>query len=76
MVALPPLFPAYAGFAPSPVVVVELTDHPAVRMVGNIVPAADAPIDSVDPVTITIGEPVRVAFADQDGIAVPRWMRA
>jgi len=54
---------------------VELTDHPAVRMVGNIVTAVDAPIDSVAPATITIGEPVRVAFARQDGVTVPRWVR-
>ena len=75
VVAHPPLLPAYAEFAPYPVVVVELTDHPAVRMVGNIVTAVDAPIDSVAPATITIGEPVRVAFADQDGVTVPRWVR-
>lgn len=76
VVAHPPLLPAYTEFAPYPVVVVELTDHPAVRMVGNIVTAADAPIDSVDPATITIGGPVRVAFAEQDGVTVPRWIRA
>jgi uncharacterized OB-fold protein len=76
VVAHPPLLPRYAECAPYPVVVVELTDHPTVRMVGNIVAAADAPIDSVDPATITIGEPVRVVFASQDGIAVPRWVRS
>ena len=75
VVAHPPLLPAYAAHAPYPVVVVELTDHPAVRMVGNLVAAADASIDSVDPATIEIGEPVHVVFADQDGIAVPRWVR-
>ena len=76
VVAHPPLLPAYAKFAPYPVVVVELTDHPGVRMVGNIVAAADAAIDSLDPATITIGEPVAVVFADQDGITVPRWVRS
>lgn len=75
VVAHPPLLPAYAEVAPYPVVVVELDDHPTVRMVGNLVAAPDAPVDSVDPATITIGEPVRVVFADQDGIAVPRWIR-
>ena len=75
VVAHPPLLPAYAAYAPYPVVVMELTDHPAVRMVGNLVATADASIDSVDPATIAIGEPVRVVFADQDGIAVPRWVR-
>ena len=75
VVAHPPLLPAYAPHAPYPVVVVELTDHAEVRMVGNLVAAADASIDSVDPATIVIGEPVRVVFADQDGTAVPRWVR-
>ena len=76
VVAHPPLLPAYAEFAPYPVVVVALTDHPAVRMVGNVVATADARIDSVDPATIVVGEPVRVVFAEQDGITVPRWTRA
>ena len=76
VVAHPPLLPAYAEFAPYPVVVVALTDHPAVRMVGNVVASADARIDSVDPATIVVGEPVRVVFAEQDGITVPRWTRA
>lgn len=76
VVAHPPLLPAYAEFAPYPVIVAELTDHPGIRMVGNLVAVRDAPIDSVDPATITIGERVRVVFADQDGVTVPRWVRA
>ncbi len=75
VVAHPPLLPAYEAFAPYNVVVVELTDHPAVRMVGNLVTSADAPLDSIDPATITIGEGVRVVFAEQDGMTVPRWVR-
>lgn len=75
VVAHPPLLPAYEAFAPYNVVVVELTDHPAVRMVGNLVTSADAPLDSIDPTTITIGEGVRVVFAEQDGMTVPRWVR-
>jgi len=77
VVAHPPLLPAYAAEAPYNVVVVALDEDPTLRMVGNIVTAADAPLDSVDPWSITIGEPVQVVFAPAvDGIALPRWMRA
>ena len=77
VVAHPPLLPAYAALAPYPVVVVQLDDHPSVRMVGNLVTAPDAPINSIDPATIDIGEAVRVAFTQMgDGVTLPRWLRA
>jgi hypothetical protein len=46
------------------------------RFVGNLVTGPDAPLDSVDPATIEIGEPVVVCFAPEvDGTALPRWVR-
>ncbi len=72
----PPLLPAYSSLAPYNVIVVELDDHPAVRFVGNLVTAADGPINEIDPATIAIGERVRVVFAKIDDVALPRWVRA
>jgi uncharacterized OB-fold protein len=76
VVAHPPLLPAYEVLAPYNVIVVALAEDPALRMVGNLVESVAGPLDGIDPSTITIGEPVRVVFAEQDGIAVPRWVRA
>lgn len=79
VVAHPPLLPAYAEFAPYPVVVVELDEDPALRMVGNLVTGPGEAINSVDPATIEIGHPVTVVFEpigdpDGDQVALPRWI--
>lgn len=82
IVAHPPLLPAYGELAPYNVVVVALDVDPTLRMVGNLVTAADGPIGEIDPNTIEIGETVRVVFAtvgDDPGIgviALPRWVRS
>jgi uncharacterized OB-fold protein len=70
----PPLLPDYAAFAPYPVVVVELEEDRRLRLVGNLVPAADAPINALDPSTIEIGDPVEVAFREIEGVAVACWV--
>jgi uncharacterized protein len=70
----PPLLPAYAAFAPYPVVVVELEEDRRLRLVGNLVPSADAAIDAIDPATIEIGQPVRVAFREIEGTTVACWI--
>ncbi|MEU2788130.1 OB-fold domain-containing protein [Streptomyces sp. NPDC007100] len=71
----PPLLPAYAAQAPYNAVVVELADAPDIRLVGNLVAAPDAPLDSVDPARLRIGAPVKVAFHEQaPGVFVPRWL--
>lgn len=76
VVAHPPLLEAYAALAPYNVVVVELDGDPHIRMVGNLVATKGAPINSVDPATIEIGEPVRVVFDRiSDEFALPRWVR-
>jgi uncharacterized OB-fold protein len=73
----PPLLPAFMAVAPYNVVVVELEEDPVLRMVGNLVAGPDAPINSVDPSTIRIGEPVRAVFERvAEDVALPRWMRA
>lgn len=71
----PPLLPAYAAQAPYNAVVVELADAPRIRLVGNLVTSADAPLDSLDPAKLRIGAPVKVAFTEAvDGLRVPRWL--
>jgi len=77
----PPLLPAYAGFAPYNVVVVEVDEDPAIRFVGNLLVDAEGAVNDVDPATITIGEPVRVVFPApvDDGhgaVVLPQWVRA
>jgi uncharacterized protein len=74
----PPLLAAYASFAPYNVVVVALDEDPTLRMVGNLIAQDGASIDSVDPGTIVIGEPVRVSFdrRSDDEVTYPRWVRA
>ena len=77
VVAHPPLLPAYGEFAPYPVVVIELDEDPSLRMVGNLVETADAPINSVDPTSIEIGQTVYAVFSpvDDGRIPLPRWLR-
>jgi len=76
VVAHPPVLPAYGEFAPYNVVVVELEDFPGIRLVGNLVAGADAPINSVDPHSISIGEPVEIVFSPvADDLTFPRWSR-
>lgn len=69
----PPLLPDYAAVAPYPVVVVELQEDRRLRLVGNLVADADAEINSIDPATIEIGQPVRVVFRELEGLAVAAW---
>ncbi|MGW6567836.1 Zn-ribbon domain-containing OB-fold protein [Streptomyces sp. NPDC054975] len=70
----PPLLPDYAAQAPYNAVVVELAEAPRIRLVGNVVAAPDAALDSVDPARLRIGAGVKVAFTEVDGMTVPRWL--
>ncbi|MFE2287835.1 Zn-ribbon domain-containing OB-fold protein [Streptomyces sp. NPDC059443] len=70
----PPLLPAYAAQAPYNVILVELVDAPHIRLVGNLVTSADAPLDSVDPARLRIGARVQVVFTETGGVSVPRWV--
>lgn len=70
----PPLLPAYTDLAPYNVVVVELEEDPTLRMVGNVVASADAPLNSVEPHSVAIGAPVQVVFAEVGDMVLPRWV--
>ncbi|HME68378.1 MAG TPA: OB-fold domain-containing protein [Myxococcota bacterium] len=66
VVCYPPVLPAFADRAPYPVVLVELAEDPALRMVGGI---SDCP-----PVRLRIGLPVQVWFEHAaQGVWLPQW---
>lgn len=80
VVVHPPLLPAYAPFAPYPVITVTLDEDPALRMVGNLVTGPEGAINEVDPAGIVIGEPVQITFSarlrpDGSKVFLPAWMR-
>ncbi|GAA2191060.1 Zn-ribbon domain-containing OB-fold protein [Streptomyces bangladeshensis] len=68
----PPLLPGYAELAPYNVVVVELEEAPRIRLVGNVVAHAGAPLNSVDPARLRIGARVRAVFSG----GLPQWVPA
>ncbi|HVU75009.1 MAG TPA: OB-fold domain-containing protein [Mycobacteriales bacterium] len=75
VVAHPPLLPAFLPVAPYNVVVVEAEEDPTLRFVGNLVAEPGAPINSVEPTTIAIGQEVVVAFERvADDVALPRFV--
>jgi uncharacterized OB-fold protein len=79
VVCHPPLLPAYAPFAPYPVVTVTLEEGRALRMVGNLLAHPDAAINSVDPSTIVIGQPVGAVFTRRErpegaDVFLPAWV--
>jgi uncharacterized OB-fold protein len=81
VVAHPPLLPAYAPFAPYPVITVTLEESPTLRLVGNLVREPGGAINEVDPGTIVIGEQVSVVFSprrrpDGSDLFLPVWVRA
>ncbi|WP_369235354.1 Zn-ribbon domain-containing OB-fold protein [Streptomyces sp. R21] len=70
----PPLLPAYAAQAPYNAILVELAEAPRIRLVGNLVSAPDAPLNSVPLERIRIGARVQAVFAEVGGVALPRWI--
>ncbi|MEY2406315.1 MAG: uncharacterized protein QOG39_1231, partial [Acidimicrobiaceae bacterium] len=73
----PPLLPAYGEQAPYNVVLVELEEDPSIRLVGNVVAAAGARLDSVDPHDVAIGDAVRVVFSQiADDVWLPQWVKS
>lgn len=66
----PPLLPDYAAQAPYNVVLVELAEAPRIRLVGNLVSSAGAPLNSLDPARIRIGARVHVVFSG----GLPQWV--
>jgi len=73
----PPLLPAYGNQAPYNVVVVELDDDRSIRFVGNVVTEAGAPLNSIDPHTVEIGDELQVVFSQvADDVWLPQWVKA
>jgi uncharacterized OB-fold protein len=73
----PPLLPPFDALAPYNVILVALDEDPAVRLVGNLLPAEGAGIGDIDPAAIRIGARVRVVFERvTDEITLPRWVLA
>ncbi|MER6114379.1 OB-fold domain-containing protein [Streptomyces sp. NPDC001743] len=71
----PPLLPAYAAQAPYNAVIVELADAPEIRLVGNVVSGAGAPLNSVDPARLRIGAAVKAVFCPvSPGVTLVRWL--
>ncbi|GAA1900119.1 Zn-ribbon domain-containing OB-fold protein [Streptantibioticus ferralitis] len=71
----PPLLPGYAAQAPYNAVIVELAEDPGIRLVGNVVAAPAAALNSVDTSRLRIGAAVRACFHEiPEGVTVPRWL--
>lgn len=71
----PPLLSPFAELAPYNVIAVALEEDPTVRLIGNLVPAAGAPINAIDPATIEIGARVHAVFERvSDELTLPRWV--
>jgi uncharacterized OB-fold protein len=70
----PPLLPAFAALLPYVVGVVELDDHPGLRLVGALAAPGASAIGGVDPAQVGIGAPVAVHFiAVTDDTTLPCW---
>ncbi len=70
----PPVLPAFAPYAPYPVVVVELEEQQGLRMVGNLLFAPGDAINVVPVEKIRIGLPVMAVSRDiGEGVHWPAW---
>jgi uncharacterized OB-fold protein len=64
----PPVLPAFAGDAPYSVVLVQLDDHPDLRLVGQVTDIAND--------QLAAGLPVEVVFDDvTPEVTLPKWRR-
>lgn len=71
-----PLMLDFALLAPYNAIVVALEEDPTIRLVGNLVPQAGAPINTLRYEDIEIGEAVSVVFEQiNDAVTLPRWVR-
>ena len=72
----PPLMLDFTQLAPYNAIVVALEEDPTIRLVGNLLPEAGAPINKIAYEDIEIGTAVRVVFERMsDEITLPRWVR-
>ena len=68
--------PVFQNHVPFPVGVVTLAEAPHLRMVGNLIAAPGAAINSLDPTILRIGMPLAVAFHRVEDVALPCWVPA
>jgi uncharacterized OB-fold protein len=72
----PPLMLNFAELAPYNAIVVELDEDPTIRLIGNLVSGAGAPINTITYDEIEIGTAVQVVFAQiNEEISLPQWVR-
>jgi len=72
----PPLMLDFTELAPYNAIIVELEEDPTIRLVGNLVPEAGAPINAIAYEEIEIGTAVQVVFERvNDEISLPRWVQ-
>ncbi|CAB1370818.1 Zn-ribbon domain-containing OB-fold protein [Denitratisoma oestradiolicum] len=73
----PPLLPAYQPYAPYQMVLVELDDHPGLRLVGNLLQEDEGAINDTVHQPLSVGDPVRVAFRTvAEDVVLPCWIKA
>jgi uncharacterized OB-fold protein len=71
----PPVLPAFAPYAPYPVVLVELEEAVGLRLVGQVVCAPAAPINALRAQQLAIGAPVAASIEPlADNVYWPRWL--
>lgn len=71
----PPLLAPFSELAPYNVLLVSLEEDPTIRLIGNLVNQPGDPINTVDPSTLEVGQPVQVVFEKiDDAIHMPRWV--
>ena len=71
-----PLMLDFTELAPYNAIIVELEEDPTIRLVGNLVPEAGAPINAIAYEDVEIGAAVQVVFEQvNDEISLPRWVQ-
>lgn len=71
-----PTLPAFQPFVPFPVALVALVEGDHLRMVGNLLAAPGASINSVDPAGLEVGRPLAAIFREVEGVPLPAWIPA
>jgi uncharacterized OB-fold protein len=70
-----PLMLDFTELAPYNAIIVELKEDPTIRLVGNLVPEAGAPINTIAYEDVEVGAAVQVVFERvNDEISLPRWV--
>jgi uncharacterized OB-fold protein len=71
-----PLMLDFTLLAPYNAIVVALEEDPTIRLIGNLVPEAGAPINAIAYEDIEIGAAVQVVFEHiNNEVTLPRWIR-